>query len=273
MNSSPTSQSRARWRRHPLAGYAVLVLALAALGLGYATVSSSGEQARAAAAGQPENTLAEGEELFNESCATCHGTSGQGTERGPSLIGVGAASVHFQVSTGRMPARNPYAPQAEQKPVEFTEDEIRALAAYVDTFGPGGPKIPSGKQVAYMNTDPAHGGELFRANCSSCHNFSGQGGALTYGKFAPEVTDATPRQIYEAMQTGPGAMPAFKDDAVSPEEKRAIIHFIKFTNAETNPGGAGLGRFGPVSEGLVAWLVGAGLIVLCAIWITARKHG
>lgn len=260
-----------RWRRHPLAGYAVLVLALAALGFGYAALSPAGDRARAAASQPSEQTLAKGKALFTASCASCHGISGEGTERAPSLIGVGAASVHFQVSTGRMPLSNPYGAQAEEKNVTFTEDEIRAMAAYVASLGPG-PAIPSDEKVAYKNADILLGGELFRANCASCHNFAGEGGALTYGKEAPELTDATPRQIYEAMQTGPAAMPAFKDSAITPEQKRAIIHYIKFTAKEPNPGGFGLGRFGPVPEGLAAWLVGIGLLVGAALWIAVRKH-
>lgn len=260
-----------KWRRHPLAGYAVLVLALAVLGGGYALLSPVGDQARASSAQPSEATIAEGEELFNESCASCHGPDGSGTDRAPSLVGVGAASVHFQVSTGRMPLDNPYDAQAQEKDPVFTEDQIRAMAAYVATLGPGGPAIPSDEDVAYSDTDLALGGDLFRANCASCHNFAGSGGSLTYGKQAPEMTDATPRQIYEAMQTGPAGMPTF-NETLTADEKRAIIHYVRFTSEEPNVGGAGLGRFGPVSEGLVAWLIGMGLIVGLALWITARKH-
>lgn len=259
-----------RWRRHPLAGYAVLVLALAALGCGYAVVSAVGSQARASA--QPSQaTVAEGEELFNESCASCHGTDGAGTDRGPSLVGVGAASVHFQVSTGRMPLDNPYGAQSQEKTPKFNEQQTRALAAYVATLAPGGPAIPSDEEVAYSDADLSLGGELFSANCASCHNFAGSGGSLTYGKQAPSLTDATPRQIYEAMQTGPAAMPTF-DETLTPDEKRAVIKYVKFTAEEPNVGGAGLGRFGPTSEGLAAWLIGIGLIIGLALWITARKH-
>lgn len=265
MKLSPT------WRRHPLAGYVVLILALAALGLGYAVVSPAGDRARAAA--QPsEETIAKGEELFNASCASCHGLNAAGTDKAPSLIGVGAASVHFQVSTGRMPAESPYKAQSQEKNVDFTDGEIRALAAYVASLSPGGAPIPSDEQVAYQDADVALGGELFRANCASCHNFAGEGGALTYGKEAPQLTDASPRQIYEAMLTGPGAMPSFTEGTITPDEKRAIIHYVRYTAEEPNPGGFGLGRFGPVPEGLAGWLVGTGVLVALGMWIAARKH-
>lgn len=264
MKFSPT------WRRHPLAGYAVLVLALAALGFGYAVLSPGGDRARAAA--QPsEAMLARGEQIFDASCASCHGLEAQGTDRAPSLVGVGAASVHFQVSTGRMPLANPYAPQAEPKNVNFTDQETRAVAAYVASLAPGGPQIPSDEMLAYKNADMALGGELFRANCATCHNASGQGAPLTYGKEAPEMYEATPRQIWEAMDTGPASMPTFRE--MSAEEKRAVIRYVKFTAAEPNPGGFGLGRYGPVPEGLTAWLVGLTLVIGTAMWISARRHG
>lgn len=260
-----------RWRRHPLAGYAVLVVALAALGCGYAVLSPVGDQAQASSAQPSDATVAQGKELFDESCASCHGLDGSGTDRAPSLIGVGAASVHFQVSTGRMPLDNPYDAQAQEKDPKFTEEQTRAMAAYVATLGPGGPEIPSDQEVAYSGADLSLGGDLFRANCASCHNFAGSGGSLTYGKQAPAIGDATPRQIYEAIQTGPAAMPTF-NETLTPDEKRAVIRYVKFTAEEPNVGGAGLGRFGPTSEGLAAWLVGIGLIIGLALWITARKH-
>lgn len=263
--------SSPRWRRHPLAGYGVLVIALAALGFGYSVIAPGGGRARAAESQQ--QLIAKGKKIFNASCASCHGLSGEGTKKAPSLIGVGGASVHFQMSTGRMPLANPYGAQAAEQPqTRFTEEEIRAVAAYVDSLGPG-PDIPSDEQVAYKDADLSLGGKLFRANCATCHNFAGEGGALTYGTEAPEITDASARQIYEAMLTGPGAMPVFSDQTITPEQKRAIIHYIKFTAKEPNLGGFGLGRMGPVPEGAVAWLVGLTLIVGCALWITARKHG
>ena len=39
---------------------------------------------------------------------------------------------------------------------------------------------------------------------------------------------------------------------------------------QKDPGGFGLGRLGPVSEGLWGWLVGIGLLVGVAVWIGAK---
>jgi ubiquinol-cytochrome c reductase cytochrome c subunit len=194
----------------------------------------------------------------------------QGTSTGPSLIGVGGAAVDFQVSTGRMPAAEIGA-EMDRKPPRFNTEQTHALAAYIQSLG-GGPPIPSAEQVSTEGANVALGQELFTTNCAQCHNFVGAGGDLTYGKYAPPLTDSTPTQIYEAMQTGPEAMPVFNDTTITPQEKRDIIAYITQTRAEPDPGGFSLGRVGPVTEGIVAWLGGIGALVLAAWWIAAKRR-
>jgi len=261
-------------RRHPLARYAVLLLALGLIGGVYTVVLaiSPSRQADAAIASGRADDVAEGKKLFEQSCSSCHGLNAEGTAQGPTLIGVGAASVDFQVSSGRMPMANP-GPQAPRKPPApwVNEDTIRQLSAYVQSLG-GGPTIPTDEQVDASKGNKAKGGELFRANCIQCHNFVGSGGALTQGKYAPPLHESTERQIYEAMITGPQAMPVFNDSVITPEQKRDMIAYIVGVREEPNPGGAGLGRIGPVTEGLVAWIVGLSLLSLAAIWITAKRR-
>lgn len=259
-------------RRHPKAGYAVMLLALVALGAGYAALMpGGGDRAEAAAASVAMQDVRAGKELYEQTCASCHGTDAEGTAVAPSLIGVGAAAVDFQVSTGRMPAMNPEAPQQPPKEPVFDQEQTRQVAAYVQSIA-GGPPIPSESQVAHEDADIAMGGNLFRANCAQCHNFAGSGGALTGGKEAPPLDNATPTQIYEAMISGPGAMPAFGGETLTEDEKKAIIGFVVDVREEPNPGGFGLGRFGPVTEGLAGWLLGIGLLITAAMWITAKKR-
>jgi ubiquinol-cytochrome c reductase cytochrome c subunit len=246
-----------------------VLAALAIIAVAYAGVSSGGDRAQASDTQASAQDVAKGKELFNQACSSCHGANAQGTRTAPSLIGVGAASVDFQVGTGRMPAMNPGAQIPRKKPV-FNEEQTRQIAAYIASLG-GGPPIPSSDQVDPKNGDSALGGKLFRANCAQCHNFAGSGGALTGGKYAPPLNKATPTQIYEAMMTGPQAMPVFNDTTVTPAQKRAIIAYVTQTRSEVNPGGSGLGRIGPVAEGLAGWLVGIGLMVVAAMWLTARK--
>ena len=118
----------------------------------------------------------------------------------------------------------------------------------------------------------AEGGELFRTNCAMCHNFAAQGGALTQGKYAPTVMGVEPRHIYEAMLTGPQAMPVFSNATITPEEKLSIIKWIKHAENEPALGGAALGRVGPVTEGLLAWTLGLGLLIGVAVWLTTKAR-
>ena len=249
-------------RRRRLAGAAVVLLSLAVLTLLYGALAPRGS-----AAGSTDPDVVAGKSLYVKfSCASCHGLNGEGGKRAPSIIGVGAAGVDFQMGTGRMPLQY-HGAQAPRKPPVASEDEIHKVAAYVASLAPG-PAIPN--VDGWQKTDVAFGGALFRTNCAQCHNFVGAGGALTYGKYAPALTEATPTQIYEAMITGPENMPVFGDKTITPAQKLAIINYVKSVQHEANPGGAGLGRIGPVSETLIGILGGLGLCVLFTLWLGTR---
>lgn len=255
-------------RRRPAAGYAAIAGGLVVVGALYGVLS--GGSASAAAPSQASTSVAQGKSLFQESCSACHGLDAQGTSQAPSLIGAGAAAVDFQMSTGRMPAKAQGAEMPE-KPSKFTQAEIYDIAAYIASRG-GGPAIPSASQVSTTGANKALGEELFSTNCAQCHGFAGAGGALTYGKYAPPLVNATPTEIYEAMLTGPEAMPVFADGTITPAEKRDIIAYVTSTRTEANPGGFSLGRTGTVTEGIVAWLGGMGFLVLIALWLTAKRR-
>jgi ubiquinol-cytochrome c reductase cytochrome c subunit len=225
--------------------------------------------------------ITQGRQLFLVGCAFCHGQNGQGVktldgnELGPTLVGVGAAAVDFQVGTGRMPAVQP-GPQIAAKEVVYTPSEIAAMAAYVASLGPG-PAIPnaadysiSGLTAEQRQEAIVRGGQIFLTNCTACHNFEGSGGAMPRGGYAPKIRGVAPKYIYEAMLTGPQAMDNFSNGNLRPGEKRDIIAYLQSLQNSPDYGGFGLGGIGPVSEGLFAWLVGVGSLVGVAIWIAAH---
>lgn len=257
-------------RRHPFAFVALLLLGLLLTGGLYAAATTVNEaQASNLPEGYSAEQAEEGERLFVANCATCHGMNADGSENGPSLVGVGAASVEFQVGTGRMPMQM-HGPQAQEKPPQFNDEQTSQLAAYVATLG-SGPAVPEDEYLDADEGDPARGGELFRINCAMCHNAAAAGGALTEGKFAPGLDGVEPVHIYTAMSTGPQNMPVFNDANIPPEDKRDIIAFLKNDQFQSNPGGFSLGSLGPVSEGLLIWTLGLTLLIGSMVWLTSRS--
>ncbi|MBC9728634.1 c-type cytochrome [Streptomyces sp. TRM68367] len=255
-------------RRHPLAAVVVLLLALACTGGLYVFVAPT-DKAKADETAQ-SLAIEQGQKLYAVGCASCHGTGGQGSSDGPSLVGVGAAAVDFQVGTGRMPAQQPGAQIPQKRPI-YSQPQIDQLAAYIASLG-AGPAIPTEDKYSPEGADIAKGGELFRTNCAQCHNFTGQGGALTHGKYAPALGGVAPKHIYEAMQTGPQNMPSFPDTTLTEKNKKDIIAYLNAVNGDetVSPGGLALGGLGPVSEGLFGWVFGLGGLIAVAVWVAAR---
>lgn len=272
-----TAGRMSRHRRGRSAGIVVMLCGLLLSGGLYAVFAP----AQASRAESDTELVAKGRELFLVGCAFCHGQNGEGIKTvrgqayGPSLVGVGAASVNFQVATGRMPLAQPGA-QAVRKPRVYDEEETAALAAYVATLGPG-PAIPNerdysteGMSEEELEAAISRGGQIFLTNCTACHNFNGAGGAMPRGGFAPPLRGVEPVHIYEAMLTGPQTMPSFSNSNLSSDEKRDVIAYLQSIENTPEFGGFGLGGLGPVSEGLAAWLLGIGGLVGVAVWIAAH---
>ncbi len=254
-------------RRHPLATVALVAIGLLVTGAAYAGFNSTSATAEVDL--KSPATIEAGEKLFAANCATCHGMNADGTPEGPSLIGVGAASVNFQVGTGRMPLAFS-GPQGMVKPAQFNEEQTLELAAYVASLAPG-PGLPD-SQYLQGDGDVANGATIFRINCAMCHNVAGAGGALTEGKWAPSLKGVAPTHVYEAMVTGPQNMPVFSDANIVPQEKADIISYLKYIDEKPAVGGLTLGSIGPVAEGLFIWVIGLGIIIGFTVWITAKSN-
>lgn len=263
--------------RRRFGGLLAIALGLLAVG-GVYTLVVPGPQVATAAQQQDPGLLARGRDLYDSTCIACHGANLQGLPgRAPSLIGAGDAAVYFQVSTGRMPAAREQAEALRKPPLpEFDpntpqgRENLRALGAYVQANG-GGPERPVDADDL-VGDDEGRGAAMFRLNCASCHNFTGRGGALLSGKYAPNLYQATPEQIYTAMQSGPSAMPRFGDRELADGEKRDIIAYILAVRGERNtPGGYSIGEIGPTAEGIVGWMVGLAALIGIAAWIGARS--
>jgi ubiquinol-cytochrome c reductase cytochrome c subunit len=201
--------------------------------------------------------ISDGQQLFNQRCASCHGLNLQG-RRGiaPSLIGVGAGPVDFYLSTGRMPLANYRAEPWREKPA-FNQRGIRALIAYIQKRG-SGPAAPT--------ADPSKGSlslgfKLFDENCAGCHSIVARGG-ITVGAQVPDLQEATPRQIAEAVRMGPYLMPHFDSNQLDQHDLDSIARYVVWTRHPANLGGWGIYNIGPVPEGIVAWFLGMLALVI-----------
>ena len=285
-SGSKGSAAKARRRRKVRKAFAgALALLFALTGAGFLANALTPDAQNAVAEQSTEDLAQQGKEIYEVACITCHGANLQGVkDRGPSLIGVGEGAVYFQVHSGRMPMLRNEA-QAKRKPPRYSEQQALALSAYVNANG-GGPGIvrdangeiameslrgANNKDGKIDPADVARGSDLFRLNCASCHNFTGKGGALSSGKYAPPLAPANEQELYQAMLTGPQNMPKFSDRQLTADEKKDIIAYIKSAEESPNPGGFGLGGIGPVTEGMVMWFIGIVVLVAFAMWIGSRS--
>ncbi len=216
----------------------------------------------------PKSFVDPGAVLFASNCSSCHGPEALGTTRAPNLQGLGAGTVDFWVSTGRMPLEDSSV-QATRKPPRFDRIQTLEIAAWVQSLTPG-----VGVQIPVVNTNEADlesGGTLFTLNCAACHTITGAGDALMEGAYAPSLHLATPTQVVEAIRSGPGNMPRFGPGDITNAEARDIAAYVTgVIQHPADPGGVGLGGIGPVGEGFVGLLVGVGVLMLVCFWIGDR---
>ena len=209
-------------------------------------------------------------QIFLADCATCHGADARGTNRGPSLVAVGRASLDYYLTTGRMPITDPnrFLANPDQEIKRHTPyyppTTITALEAYIQ--GPGGPAIPDMSPLA----NRAAGGEVFRLQCAACHAWAGDGGALLHRE-APALHDATETQVGEAVRVGPGLMPAFGHAAIDNRQLDQLAAYVRYLAHPEDKGGNPLWHLGPFAEGLVAWAIGMTVLLLTIRWIGERK--
>jgi ubiquinol-cytochrome c reductase cytochrome c subunit len=216
----------------------------------------------ALALGAPVAAAATGKSLYDANCSRCHGSLGTGLrDQGPSLRSVGALAPDFYLRTGYMPLRDPH-DQPSRTRVLFSEQEIRALVAYVASLG-GGPAIPSPQ---WRTASVPAGQKLFADHCAGCHQIVARGGVVTGAK-VPSLEQATPRQIAEAVRIGPYLMPRFSRKAITPAQLNDLVAYVQYAKHPDDRGGWSIGDIGPWPEGMVTWLLAAAVLVaVCTVF-------
>jgi ubiquinol-cytochrome c reductase cytochrome c subunit len=224
----------------------------------------------------PKSYVNAGKLLFDQTCSSCHGSQANGVSPsgtatiGPNLQGVGAATVDFWITTGRMPATDIKAIEAERKPPRFNDKQALQVAAYINSLDPAVPAVPTPN---LKGADVADGADLFQLNCAACHTITGAGDALAFGTNAPSLQDKeiTPQQVAEALRIGPANMPRFSGNLSDNQLRNVVAYVTQKVQHPENPGGAGLGGVGPVAEGFIALLLGVGGLALICFWIGERS--
>ncbi len=256
-----------RWQL-PLRALLLLVapLALSVALVGLLRPAKARAAAPVAAAQQPDVEL--GERLYLRDCAFCHGDQGRGTPRGQSLAEVGPAEVHYAVTTGRMPIEEP-GDERRRRDVKYKPEEVDALMAHMRSFIAAEPEIP---EVNVKHGKLSEGAKFYLAECAGCHQWSGAGGALL-GREAPGLQQGSPTQIAEAIRTGPTSMPAYGEEVMNEEQLNSVVKYVLYLREPEDRGGNGLWHLGPFAEGLIAWVVGIGVLILAVLWIGERGTG
>lgn len=279
-----------------------LLLVAVSLAAGFNIAVSGSTDAEAQDPDLDPALVQQGQNIYGTACVQCHGPEGQGRSvaerdqsQGPPLIGVGAASVDFMVRTGRMPAVSYYDPLIQRTPV-YNQTERAALTAYVtrltldaiedqqnrrveaeeagDTFDEVsiqlGPDIPS--VAGYEGADLSTGQELFTSNCAACHGPTAAGIAVGRDDVSSNLKNTEPVVVAEAIRIGPGVMPVFGDETIPQEDLEALVRWTENVTQRSSPGGVAIGRGGPVSEGLIVWVVGIGLLGT-VIYLLGEREG
>jgi quinol---cytochrome-c reductase cytochrome c subunit len=209
-----------------------------------------------------------GRQLFLDGCSSCHGFDARGVpDKGPDLHGAGAAAADFYLRTGRMPLDVETGEQPLRAEPAYREADIRALVAYVASLG--GPPVP---EVHPERGNLSEGQHAFTTYCAGCHQVMGEGGVVT-GAVPPDLKETTPTQLAEAVRIGPYVMPAFDERQIDQPTLDSIALYVeRVVKHPPDRGGWGIGHIGPIPEGMVAWLLAGGVLLLVARVIGERME-
>jgi len=143
-------------------------------------------------------------------------------------------------------------------------EEMRAVSGFVAQ------KIAV---IQLSGGDVSHGGILYRTYCAACHRTAVRGGALAFaGSNAPDLSEKSPAIIVGAIRSGPGPMPSFSPAVLDDKELASIVDYVQAVQHPPNPGGRPMHWFGPVAEGLAAWVAVFSLLAV-TMWIERGGKG
>jgi cbb3-type cytochrome c oxidase subunit III len=185
-----------------------------------------------------------GQQLFSESCGSCHTLRAAGTQGkiGPNLDDAFAQArkdgvpestirevVHMQIKFPSPPGVSADVPAMPENIV--TGEDAESVAAYVASVAanksapvaapPAAPPPPPGGGDGDAN---AEGKSIFASSCVSCHTLEAAGSTGTIG---PNLDDAKPDEalVRDRVTNGKGAMPSFKGQ-LTEDQIDAVAKFV-----------------------------------------------
>jgi len=211
---------------------------------------------------QAKPSASEGEVIFQQQCAKCHGDRGQGRS---ALVSIAGPNLQAEHDTGKVltaiytgPSHMPIFSYLLSVP------QANAVAKYV---------TQSLAVIPLTGGNLSEGGELFRVYCASCHRTAVRGGPLAFtGVNAPQLTNKSRALIAGAIRWGPGPMPKFPPAVLSDEQVASVADYVSYMQHPPNPGGRPLHFIGPVAEGLAAWVF-LFLVLGGTMWIEKGGEG
>ena len=197
-----------------------------------------------------------GQAIFLERCAKCHGLKGKGVS---GVVSVGGPNIQAEHNPGDVITAMEVGPShMPQFAYLLSVAEMRAVAQYV---------TQDIAVIPLKGGDLAEGGKLFRVYCSPCHHPAVRGGALVFeGINAPALTGKSRAIVAGAIRWGPGPMPRFSPSVLNDQQLDSIVKYVEFVQQPPSIGGSPLNWFGPVSEGFAAWMILFGLLFI-TVWI------
>jgi ubiquinol-cytochrome c reductase cytochrome c subunit len=226
-------------------------------------------------ANPPASYAAAGKLLFDQTCSSCHGSRGQRrlpdgqATIGPNLQGVGAATVDFWVTTGRMPATDVAAVEAERKPPRLTDKQALEVAAYINSLDPS---VPGRAHPAPEGGQRRRRRHLFSLNCAACHTITGPA--------TPWPSAPTPRRCRTGRSppsrwprpcgSGRPTCPGSRATSATAQVRDVVAYVTEKIQHPTNPGGPARWR-GPGGRGLRRPALGVGGLALICFWIGERS--
>ncbi len=211
---------------------------------------------------QTESQPLNGEAIFLQRCAKCHGEKAEGVS---AVITVAGPSLQAEHNPGEVMAAMEIGPShMPQFPYVLSAQQMRTVADYV---------TQDLATIPLARGNLSEGGHLFRIYCAACHTTAARGGALAFaGVNAPNLASKSAALIAGAIRWGPGPMPAFPPSVIDDKRLDSIVEYVKFIQHAPSPGGTPLHWFGPVAEGFVAWIFIFALVVISG-WIERGGKG